>query len=113
MKMRDRYQQIYTQVQEYDTFIDTLPTQRYISSSQNNQSYSAALFSANQDIQYVLSNEKHPLTSRIDMQRGLVDGFVASLDRHSANDLGMSELQHNDLTHYFGDLKNTLEDLPV
>ena len=46
------------------------------------------------------------------MQRGLVDGFVRSLNENNAYDLHMNRIQHSDLKQYFTTLQGRLQQIP-
>ena len=111
-QLRTQYDTLAEDLEHYDAFIDAMPREQLVSITDDIHTYDAALFSVHEDVHRLLEREPHPTTSRINMQRELVDGFVDSLETNSARDLNMSVLEHEDLHYYFTDLQDTLGDIP-
>jgi hypothetical protein len=56
-------------MENYDEFIQTLPTQKLVADTLDVSEYAAPLFNGDEDIKQVLSTQLHPTISRVNMQR--------------------------------------------
>ena len=113
LEMRDRYQWIQEQTEDFDTFVEGLPTTSLVANTTyDERSYATSLFSVDPAIREIIERQPHPTMSQIDMQRQLVDGFANSLQENSHYDLQMSELEHEQLQQYFWTLQAGLATIP-
>jgi hypothetical protein len=70
IEMRNRYQSLQEQLEDFDSFVEDLPTSSLVADTSYDQRvYAASLFSIDDDLRAIIKGQPDLTTSHIDMQR--------------------------------------------
>lgn len=109
--IRQQYQSLQKDVEDFDAFMESLPSYALISGPQGKKTYSTSLFEANDTVVNKIRQQKHPQHQYITMQQWLVDGFAHALEANTHYELGMDRLAYEDTKHYFTSLRQKMHAL--
>ncbi|WP_213348475.1 FG-GAP repeat domain-containing protein [Candidatus Vampirococcus lugosii] len=106
----DYYEDILSQVSDWDSFIQSLDSNLLINNSyEKNYSLGVNLFDGNQDIVDKISSQKNPKAEYLDMNMQIVDGMQNALANNTPESLNMDSKTYKKTNMYLSSLSENIK----